>query len=111
MGDATYLALLTHHLPDILARHRPDIAFYLAGADPYCDDQLGGLSLTIQGLARRDELVFTLLHEAGVPTAVTLAGGYARRQDDTVEIHCNTVRTAKTVRGVSGDSSEREEEP
>jgi len=97
--DATYLELLSHRLPEIVTRHRPDIAFYLAGADPYREDQLGGLGLTMQGLARRDDMVFTTLREAGVPVAVTLAGGYARQQDDTVEIHCNTVRAAVVALG------------
>ncbi|MDH3290475.1 MAG: histone deacetylase [Gemmatimonadota bacterium] len=97
--DATYLELLAHHLPEILARHHPDIAFYLAGADPYREDQLGGLGLTMQGLARRDDVVFATLREAGVAVAVTLAGGYARQQEDTVEIHCNTVRAAVAARG------------
>ena len=93
--DATYLAALGHHLPEILERHRPDLVFYLAGADPYGQDQLGGLGLTLDGLRRRDELVFRSSAEAGVPVAAALAGGYAIRPDDTVEIHCNTVREAK----------------
>jgi acetoin utilization deacetylase AcuC-like enzyme len=99
VGDTAYLGLLAHHLPEIVTRHRPDIAFYLAGADPYREDQLGGLGLTMQGLARRDDVVFATLREAGVPVAVTLAGGYARQQEDTVEIHCNTVRAAVVARG------------
>ena len=94
-GDAEYLALLERHLPDILSRHRPDLVFYLAGADPYRFDQLGGLGLTLEGLRRRDELVFERATSAGVAVAVCLAGGYALRPDDTVEIHCNTVRAAR----------------
>lgn len=93
-GDAEYLSLLEEHIPRVLERHRPDLAFYLAGADPYCEDQLGGLGLTRDGLRRRDERVFALLGQAGVPCAVVLAGGYARRQADTVEIHSETVRAA-----------------
>ncbi len=92
--DAEYLSALGHHLSRILAQHRPDLAFYLAGADPYEQDQLGGLGLTLGGLRRRDELVMELLTQARVPAAVTLAGGYAYNQDDTLEIHCNTVRVA-----------------
>ncbi len=94
-GDAEYLRLLERHIPRIIQQHRPQLAFYLAGADPYEDDQLGGLQLTRQGLRRRDELIFRLLREAGVAVAVTLAGGYARRFEDTVEIHCETVRAAR----------------
>ena len=93
--DEPYLAALGHHLPQILGRHQPDLVFYLAGADPYEQDKLGGLSLTLDGLRRRDELVFHSCAGAGVPVAVTLAGGYAVQPDDTVEIHCNTVREAK----------------
>lgn len=92
--DAEYLATLERHVPGILERHHPDLVFYLAGADPYEQDQLGGLGLTLAGLRRRDDLVLQLLNDAGVPTAVTLAGGYALRPDDTVEIHCGTVRAA-----------------
>ena len=95
--DVTYLRKLETHLPDIISDHRPDIAFYLAGADPYIQDQLGGLNLSIEGLKKRDELVFDYLRGAVVPVAVTLAGGYALNHDDTVEIHCNTVRAARKV--------------
>ena len=91
-GDAEYLALLERHLREILGRHRPDLVFYLAGADPYRFDQLGGLGLTLEGLRRRDELVFAAAAQAGARVAVCLAGGYAMRPDDTIEIHCNTVR-------------------
>ena len=97
-GDAEYLALLEQHLPEILARHRPDLVFYLAGADPYRFDQLGGLGLTLEGLRRRDEVVFERATNAGVAVAVSLAGGYALSANDTVEIHCNTVRAAKEAR-------------
>jgi acetoin utilization deacetylase AcuC-like enzyme len=85
--DDEYLARLAAAVESALA-FDPDLIFYLAGADPYRDDQLGGLDLTIDGLLRRDRLI--LSH--GVPVAVTLAGGYARDVQDTVTIHCNTVR-------------------
>ncbi len=84
----------TPALADIVARHRPDFAFYLAGADPYRNDQLGGLGLSIEGLRQRDELVLRVLRAAGVPVAIALAGGYALMPEHTVEIHCNTVRAA-----------------
>ncbi len=91
--DATYLRELERILPRVLA-HEPDCVFYLAGADPYEDDQLGGLRLTKDGLRRRDRLVIEAVRGAGVPLVVTLAGGYARHVEDTVEIHAATVEEA-----------------
>jgi len=93
-GDDAYLRLLDRHLSELLSRHRPELVFYLAGADPYRFDQLGGLGLTLAGLKRRDEVVFERALATGAGVAVCLAGGYAVRTDDTVEIHCNTVRAA-----------------
>lgn len=96
VGDDQYLWALEQHLPAILA-HKPGLVFYLAGADPYEWDQLGGLRLTRAGLRRRDALVLKTCRKAGVPVAVVLAGGYAVDTDDTVEIHCDTVRAARDV--------------
>ena len=111
-GDEVYLGLLEKHLPDLLARHRPDLVFYLAGADPYRFDQLGGLGLTLEGLRSRDELVFKRATEAGAAVAVCLAGGYAVRPEDTVEIHCNTVRAAEAQeKGALAPFSRREDTP
>ena len=72
-----------------------DLMFYVGGADPYCEDQLGGLGLTLKGLERRDDMVFAEARKRKLPVAVTLAGGYARRVEDTVEIHVNTIRRLK----------------
>jgi len=85
---------LETHLPRIVNLHRPDLAFYLAGADPFREDQLGGLSLTRGGLRRRDAFVLKSLRAAGCPVAVTLAGGYALHVEDTVSIHVATVEEA-----------------
>jgi len=93
-GDAEYLAALHAHLPDIVARFRPDVAIYVAGADPYREDQLGGLALTFEGLRQRDAYVLETLLDHGVGVAVTLAGGYAIREGDTVTIHATTVAEA-----------------
>jgi acetoin utilization deacetylase AcuC-like enzyme len=93
-GDAAYLALLREHLPAVLERFRPDLVFYLAGADPYREDQLGGLCLSMEGLRDRDAYVIGTLRSAGVAVAVTLAGGYAIREADTVRIHATTVEEA-----------------
>ena len=91
--DATYLSELERALPQAMA-HRPQCVFFLAGADPYEDDQLGGLRLTRDGLRRRDRMVIETVRAAGVPMVVTLAGGYARRLDDTVAIHMATIEEA-----------------
>ena len=92
-GDATYLAELERALPRVVA-HRPDCLFYLAGADPYEGDQLGGLRLTKDGLRRRDRMVVEAARAAVVPLVVTLAGGYARNTGDTVDIHVGTIEEA-----------------
>jgi acetoin utilization deacetylase AcuC-like enzyme len=92
--DEQYLHLLRENLWHALEAFHPDLIFYVAGADPYKDDQLGGLNLTLAGLQERDRIVFTMAKEKGAPVAVTLAGGYARNVDDTVAIHVGTVRTA-----------------
>jgi len=91
--DATYLRELARALPQAMA-HRPQCVFFLAGADPYEDDQLGGLRLTREGLRRRDRMVIETVRAAGVPLVVTLAGGYARRLEDTVAIHIATPEEA-----------------
>jgi acetoin utilization deacetylase AcuC-like enzyme len=99
IGDDDYLAWLDNALSSGLRQFTPELLCYIAGADPYREDQLGGLSLTIEGLKRRDELVFRVAKARGIPVMVTFAGGYARKVDDTVTIHCNTVIAAKEVFG------------
>lgn len=91
--DEEYLDHLRAVLPQVLD-FAPDLVFYLAGADPYEEDQLGGLSLTRAGLRARDALVLETLRAANVRTVVTLAGGYARRVEDTVAIHVATIEEA-----------------
>jgi acetoin utilization deacetylase AcuC-like enzyme len=96
-GDDDYLAWLDNALSSGLRQFEPDLLCYIAGADPYREDQLGGLSLTIEGLKKRDELVFRVACARNIPVMVTYAGGYARNVEDTVSIHCNTVIAAKEV--------------
>ena len=95
VGDEEYLKELAQGLDRALAEFRPDLIFYLAGADPYRDDQLGGLKLSLEGLEKRDRLVFEKARQKNIPVAVTLAGGYARQLEDTIQIHSNTIRVAK----------------
>ncbi|HKW17472.1 MAG TPA: histone deacetylase [Terriglobales bacterium] len=92
--DDDYLAWLDNALSSGLRQFTPDLICYIAGADPYREDQLGGLALTIDGLKKRDELVFRAAKAQGIPVMVTYAGGYAQRVEDTVTIHCNTVVAA-----------------
>ena len=92
-GDEEYLEGLAALLPQALRRARPELCFYLAGADPYAGDRLGRLALSKAGLRARDALVRDTLRAAGVPVCVTLAGGYAEEIRDTVEINLGTVET------------------
>lgn len=91
--DDAYLALLDLHLTAVL-EFRPQLLIYLAGADPFHDDRYGRLALTKEGLLLRDELVLHRARLAAVPVAITMAGGYARDTEDTVDIHLRTIRTA-----------------
>jgi acetoin utilization deacetylase AcuC-like enzyme len=97
IGDQDYLAWLDNALSSGLRQFEPDLICYIAGADPYREDQLGGLALTLEGLKRRDELVFRVARARNIPVMVTYAGGYARNVEDTVTIHYNTVVAARDV--------------
>ncbi len=95
--DHEYLDALEEGFLHALKKMTPDLIFYVGGADPYREDQLGGLALTIEGLQKRDRLVFERARRRGIPVAATLAGGYARRVADTVRIHVNTIIAARDV--------------
>ncbi len=97
IGDDDYLAWLDNALSSGLRQFEPDLLCYIAGADPYKEDQLGGLSLTIEGLKKRDELVLRVARARNIPVMVTFAGGYAQNIEDTVTIHSNTVAAARNV--------------
>jgi acetoin utilization deacetylase AcuC-like enzyme len=92
--DAAYLDLLEDGVSRALELARPELAIYLAGADPYADDRLGRLAVTKRGLAERDRFVLNACKGAGVPVAIAMAGGYGRQMADTVDIHFQTVRIA-----------------
>lgn len=92
-GDREYLQALERALPAVMASG-PDLVVYVAGADPYLEDQLGGLCLTYEGLRGRDFLVLSAARDAGVPVVIVLAGGYARRVEDTAAIHVATIEEA-----------------
>lgn len=93
-GDDEYLALLGESLPRVIAAARPELVVYLAGADPHEHDKLGRLSLTFEGLGRRDTMVIEQCREVGIPVVVTIAGGYGSSIADTVSIHVETARIA-----------------
>jgi len=96
-GDDDYLAWLDNALSSGLRQFEPDLMCYIAGADPYREDQLGGLNLSIEGLKKRDELVFRVACARHIPVMVTFAGGYAQNVEDTVTIHSNSVIAAREV--------------
>jgi acetoin utilization deacetylase AcuC-like enzyme len=94
-GDTEYLERLREAMVPALDQFRPEFLVYVAGADPYREDQLGGLALTLEGLKTRDRLVFDEAVRRGLPVLVVLAGGYAMNVTDTVAIHVNMVMAAR----------------
>jgi acetoin utilization deacetylase AcuC-like enzyme len=92
-GDEEYVRMLESAMPLVMAS-QPDLIVYVAGADPFIEDQLGGLNVTMDGLAERDRVMFEAARAARVPVAVVLAGGYARRVEDTAAIHTATIAAA-----------------
>ena len=101
-GDEAYLAALRDALDLALDRARAELAIYLAGADPFAGDRIGRLKLSKDGLARRDHLVLATCRDAGLPVALSMAGGYARELDDIVDIHLRTVQIAAGMAALPG---------
>lgn len=99
-SDQVYLGTLTRYLP-ILFEKNPDIIFYLAGADPYAGDKLGRLSLSKNGLIQRDRLVLRECYRREIPVVTVMSGGYSVDINDTVDIHCNTLRIVRMIYGSS----------
>jgi acetoin utilization deacetylase AcuC-like enzyme len=92
--DDEYLASLARHVPAVLERERPDVVFYLAGADPYEGDRLGRLKITIDGLRERDRIVFDECRRRAIPVVITMSGGYSADVEAIVTIHANTIKEA-----------------
>jgi len=109
--DAEFLAALEEGLEAALDAAEAQLAIYLAGADPFEDDRLGRLCVTKGGLAERDSMVLETCRERGIPVALTMAGGYARRVEDTVDVHFQSIRRAADAleleRGSKRGSTER----
>jgi acetoin utilization deacetylase AcuC-like enzyme len=99
--DAAYLAALARGVDQALELADAELAIYLAGADPYADDRFGRLALTKEGLAARDRLVLSRCRGVGLLVAITMAGGYARRVEDTVDNHVQTLRLALELSGTA----------
>ena len=97
IGDAEYLHRLGNGYRAAFAMFKPELVLYVAGADPYGEDQLGGLNLTFDGLRERDRLVMWTALTHKIPVAIVLAGGYAQSVEDTITIHANTAAVAKDV--------------
>ncbi|HWQ54515.1 MAG TPA: histone deacetylase [Bryobacteraceae bacterium] len=97
IGDDEYLRRLGEAYRTALGMFQPELVVYVAGADAYCEDQLGGLAMTLEGLEERDRLIMWTALQHHIPVMVVLAGGYAENAYDTVQIHVNTVRMARTV--------------
>lgn len=97
IGDAEYLQRLGNGYRAALTMFKPELLIYVAGADPYYEDQLGGLSLTFDGLMERDRLVLWTARQQKIPVAIVLAGGYAQSVEDTITIHANTAAIAREM--------------
>jgi acetoin utilization deacetylase AcuC-like enzyme len=104
--DAAYLEALDKGIIRSLENFTADLVIYLAGADPYLDDWFGRLAVTKEGLAQRDHLVLQHLYKAGLPVAVTMAGGYARNVQDTVDINFQTIRSALQIKKLISEKRE-----
>jgi acetoin utilization deacetylase AcuC-like enzyme len=100
-----YLRQLTTHVPALLDDFRPEMILFQAGADPFEDDQLGDLKLTIAGLAQRDRLIYRWSSERHIPIATTLGGGYAYETMDTVTIHVNSCLVAREIWGAAAPAA------
>jgi acetoin utilization deacetylase AcuC-like enzyme len=102
-GDNAYMEALAQALSIMFERFEPAMLIYLAGADPHVDDRLGRLALSVNGLARRDSLVFSAAAERNLPIAITMAGGYGHDINVTVDIHLQTVQLAAVASGIRRD--------
>jgi len=92
--DDTYLASLNNCIDQLDDCFKADAVIYLAGADPHEGDRLGRLRLTKTGMRRRDEAVFQYTLDRQIPVAFSMAGGYGKEIQSTVDIHFQTIQTA-----------------
>lgn len=95
--DRSYLQTLGDALDQIFQSFSPDLVFYLGGIDPLEQDHLGRLSLSLNGLQNRDEVVISRVRKEGIPLVLLLSGGYGPTLRDTVLAHALMYKTAKEV--------------
>ncbi len=100
--DGEFLSTLERGLEESLGVSGADVAIFLAGADPFEDDKLGRLCVSKEGLAERDRMVLETCRGQGIPVVATMAGGYAKEVEDTVDIHLQTVRCAAELQAHEG---------
>ncbi|MFP4082366.1 MAG: histone deacetylase [Candidatus Aminicenantes bacterium] len=96
-GDDKYLSMLSSHIPRIYKEFKPDLIYYLAGSDPYKNDQLGGLNVSLDGLKKRDRMIIEGARELQIPVVILLAGGYAFDVRDSAAAHLNTIKIAQKI--------------
>ncbi len=106
-GDDQYLAALREHFPRLYQKFRPDLVFYIAGADPLEGDRLGGLAVTKEGLLKRDTIIIEWARRMGIPLVVVFAGGYSPDIKDNVAVHINTIRVMQKIRRKFGGGNAR----
>ncbi|MEP5622843.1 MAG: histone deacetylase, partial [Hyphomicrobiales bacterium] len=97
MEDDAYIEALNQVLPELMSREAWDIVFFNAGVDPYQNDRLGRLSLTREGLFRRDQAIIQTVRNAGIPLAGVLGGGYSTDIDELADRHVTLHRVAHAV--------------
>jgi len=96
-GDEEYISAIRSNFPRLYEEFQPDLVFYLAGADPYEKDRLGGLRLTLEGLMERDRIVVGEARKLSLPVGILFAGGYAYDIQDTISVHLNTVKVSQKI--------------
>lgn len=98
-SDDAYLSLLNRTLPQLIATQRPDFIFYLSGVDILATDKLGKLACSLDACKKRDAIVFTHCHSAGIPVQCSMGGGYSPEIRTIIEAHSNTYRVASSIYG------------
>jgi acetoin utilization deacetylase AcuC-like enzyme len=88
MKDEKYLDSLDRVL-EKLAQDEFDLIFFQAGVDGLASDALGLLSLSREGLDRRNKKVFEWRRSLGIPLLIFMGGGYAKPIIDTVDAFCD----------------------